>query len=75
MVTLPAGADPAELIQRDGPEAMQAAVEGSVPFVRFRVGARAGERRSLGQPEGRDRMIDELRPVFASCRRARCGWS
>ncbi len=37
VVPLPAGADPAELVQRDGPEAMRAAVARSVPFVRFRV--------------------------------------
>jgi DNA primase len=64
VVPMPAGADPAELIQRDGPEAITDAVERSVPFVRFRV-----ERVLAGgdhaSPEGRDRMIDELRPVFA----------
>ena len=37
VVMLPAGADPAELIQRDGAEAMQSAVEGSISFVRFRA--------------------------------------
>jgi DNA primase len=65
VVPLPAGTDPAELIQRDGPEAMSAAVERSVPFVRFRV-----ERVLAGgddsSPEGRDRMIEQLRPVFAT---------
>ena len=64
VVPLPAGADPADLIQREGPEAMTAIVERSVPFVRFRV-----ERVLAGgddsSPEGQDRMIDELRPVFA----------
>jgi DNA primase len=64
VVPLPAGADPAELIQREGPEAMKAIVERSVPFVRFRV-----ERVLAGgddaSPEGQDRMIDDLRPVFA----------
>jgi DNA primase len=64
VVPMPAGADPADLIQREGPQAMSAAVEKSVPFVRFRV-----ERVLAGgddsTPEGRDRMIDELRPVFA----------
>ncbi len=63
VVPLPAGADPAELVQREGPEAMGAAVKESVPFVRFRV-----ERVLAGgddsSPEGRDKMIDELRPVF-----------
>jgi DNA primase len=65
VVPLPVGADPAELIQRDGPEAMRAAVQRSVPFVRFRVERvlAAGDDSS---PEGRDRMVEELRPVFAT---------
>ena len=64
VVMLPAGTDPAELIQRDGAEAMQAAVEGSISFVRFR----AERVLASGDPsnsEDQDRMIDELRPVFA----------
>jgi DNA primase len=64
VVPLPAGADPAELIQRDGPEAIEAAVQRSVPFVRCRV-ERALESGDDASPEGRDRLIDELRPVFA----------
>jgi DNA primase len=64
VVPLPAGADPAELIQRDGAEAITAAVERSVPFVRFRV-ERVLENGDDSSPEGRDRIIDELRPVFA----------
>lgn len=64
VVPLPAGADPADLIQRDGAEAIAAAVERSVPFVRFRV-ERVLESGDDASPEGRDRMIDELRPVFA----------
>ncbi|MFI5005267.1 MAG: DNA primase, partial [Solirubrobacterales bacterium] len=65
VVSLPGGMDPAELIQREGPEAIAAAVEESVPFVRFRVDRvlAAGDHSS---PEGRDRMVDELRPVFAT---------
>jgi DNA primase len=65
VVPLPAGADPAEMIQRDGPEAMSAAVARSVAFVRFRVERvlAAGEDST---PEGRDRMIEQLRPVFAT---------
>jgi DNA primase len=64
VVPMPAGADPAELIQRDGPEAITDAVERSVPFVRFRV-ERVLASGDHASPEGRDRMIDELRPVFA----------
>ena len=64
VVMLPAGADPAELIQRDGAAAMQSAVEASISFVRFR----AERVLASGDPsntEDQDRMIDELRPVFA----------
>jgi DNA primase len=64
IVPLPAGGDPAELLQREGQEAMKAAVEKSVPFVRFRV-ERILEGGDHGTPEGRDRMIEELRPLFA----------
>ena len=37
VVEMPEGADPADLVQREGVEAMKAAVEKSVPFVRFRA--------------------------------------
>jgi DNA primase len=64
VVRLAEGSDPADLVQREGPEAVEAAVRASVPFVRFRV-----ERILAGgdhaTPEGRDRMIDDLRPVFS----------
>jgi DNA primase len=64
VVMLPAGSDPAELIQRDGAAAIESAVEGSISFVRFR----AERVLASGDPsntEDQDRMIDELRPVFA----------
>jgi DNA primase len=65
VVPLAEGADPAEMIQRDGPEAIGAAVARSVAFVRFRVERvlAAGDDTT---PEGRDRMIEQLRPVFAT---------
>lgn len=65
VVALPPGTDPAELVQRGGSEAVQAAVDASVALVRFRVERvlAAGEHSS---PEGRDRTIEELRPVFAT---------
>jgi DNA primase len=64
VVMLPAGTDPADLIQRDGAEAMREAVERSISFVSFR----AERVLASGDPtnsEEQDRMIDELRPVFA----------
>ncbi|HEY2537853.1 MAG TPA: toprim domain-containing protein, partial [Solirubrobacteraceae bacterium] len=65
VVPLPAGADPAELVQREGPAAIERAVGASVPFVRFRV-QRVLDSGDHGSPEGRDRMLDELRPIFAT---------
>jgi DNA primase len=64
VVSMPPGADPADLLQRDGAEAMNAAVAASVPFVRFRV-ERVLASGDHSSPEGQDRMIDELRPIFA----------
>jgi DNA primase len=64
VVMLPQGADPADVIQRDGAAAMEAAVRGSISFVSFR----AERVLASGDPsdsEEQDRMIDELRPVFA----------
>jgi DNA primase len=63
VVPLPAGSDPAELIQGEGPEAIQEAVEESVPFARFSV-ERILARGDHSSAEGKDRMIDELVPVF-----------
>ena len=63
VVELPAGADPADLVQREGAKAIEGAIGRAAPFVRFRVERvlAAGDDTS---PEGRDRMIAELRPVF-----------
>jgi DNA primase len=64
VVELPAGTDPADLVQREGAQAISAAVEQAVPFVRFRV-ERVLATGDHDSPEGRDRMVEELRPVFA----------
>jgi DNA primase len=64
VVALPAGTDPADLVRRDGAQAINTAVEQAVPFVRFRV-ERVLATGDHGSPEGRDRMVEELRPVFA----------
>ena len=64
VAALPAGSDPADVLQRDGPDAVRALLGGSVPIVRFRVERilSSGDR---GSPEGRDRILEQLRPVFA----------
>jgi DNA primase len=64
VVALPPGTDPADLVRRDGAQAINQAVEQAVPFVRFRV-ERVLATGDHGSPEGRDRMVEELRPVFA----------
>ncbi len=64
VVPLPAGMDPAELLQRDGAAAIERAIDDSVPFVRFRV-QRVLEVGDHSSAEGRDHMVNELRPIFA----------
>jgi DNA primase len=65
VIPLPAGADPAELLQSEGPAAIERAIGESVPFVRFRV-ERILESGDHGSAEGRERILTELRGVFAT---------
>lgn len=64
VVSIPEGQDPADVVNEGGAEAINALVEGSVPFVSFRVRRELG-RGDLHGAEGKDRAIDALRPVFA----------
>ncbi len=64
VVGLPDGTDPADLIQRDGAEALAERVRNSQPFVAFHV-ERILERADLRSAEGRDRALYELAPVLA----------
>jgi DNA primase len=63
VVPLPEGTDPADLIERDGAEALRSLVASSTPFVVFDVG-RILERADTRSAEGRDRALSELRPVL-----------
>jgi DNA primase len=63
IVRLPAGEDPADVVQRDGPDAMRALLERAVPYARFEV-ERALERGETRTAEGQDRVLDEIRPVI-----------
>ncbi|MFZ0090098.1 MAG: DNA primase [Solirubrobacteraceae bacterium] len=63
VVELPEGADPADLIEREGAAALRSRVESSVPFVVFNV-ARILDRADTRSAEGRDRALGELAPVF-----------
>ena len=58
------GADGADLVQSEGAKAVQQRVDASVPFARFRV-ERELDAGDLSTADGKDRVIDALRPVFA----------
>jgi DNA primase len=64
VVQLPPGSDPADVLGREGAAALPVLVDRAVAFVRFRVERilAAGQRDT---PEGRDRILEQLRPVFA----------
>jgi DNA primase len=64
VVPLPAGRDPAELVQEDGAEAMRSLVERADPFASFLVD-RILARPDVRTLEGRERAGQELRAVFA----------
>ena len=63
VVELPPGKDPADVVIEDADD-MRARIAASVPFVTFRV-RRELARGDVTSAEGKDRVIAELRPVFA----------
>jgi DNA primase len=65
VVPLPSGSDPADLVSAEGAGPVRALVDASVPFVRFRV-ERDLEAGDLTTAEGKDKVIEALRPVFAA---------
>lgn len=64
VATLPAGTDPADLLQREGTPAVRELVADAGAFARFRVQRRL-ERADIGTAEAKDRLIHELRDFFA----------
>jgi DNA primase len=72
VVPLPNGADPAELIERAGADALRERVDASVPFVAFHV-ERILERNDLGSAEGRERAFKQLEPALRGLRRGLFG--
>jgi DNA primase len=63
VAALPAGVDPADLARRD-PAALRAAVEGAVPFLKFRVD-RVLDAADTTTAEGRARAAEEALAVIA----------
>lgn len=64
VLSLPAGSDPADLIEADGPDRIRELASESVPFVRFRVDLELA-RGDLSTAEGKDRVVAALAPVLA----------
>jgi DNA primase len=62
VVRLPPGEDPADVVQREGAEAMRALLETSVPVARFEV-ERALDTSDLATVEGRDDALRAVAPV------------
>jgi DNA primase len=60
---LPSGSDPAEVVQRDGAEALRALLDGAVPFARWQV-EYALARGDTGSPEGREALLQEVHAVI-----------
>jgi DNA primase len=56
IVRLPAGSDPADVVQRDGGDAMRALLEKAVPIARFEV-ERALETANTSTTDGRDQAL------------------
>jgi len=62
VVRLPPGEDPADVVQREGAEALRALLETSVPVPRFEV-ERALQAADLNTPEGREEALRAVAPV------------
>lgn len=62
VVELPAGRDPADLLEQEGPEALAARFESTIPALEFEV-RRVLSEADLGTPAGVDRALDRLRPL------------
>jgi DNA primase len=72
VVPLPEGADPAELIERGGADALRERVAASVPFVSFHVD-RILERSDTSSAEGRDHAFRRLLPALGNLPRGAFG--
>ncbi len=64
VVRLPTDMDPADLLQREGAPTVRELVADAEAFARFRVRHHV-ERADIGTAEAKDRLVHELRDVFA----------
>jgi DNA primase len=64
IVRLPAGQDPADVVQREGASAMRERLEAAVPIERFEV-ERALEQGDTGTADGRDEVLRQVAGLIA----------
>ncbi|WP_051325187.1 DNA primase [Candidatus Solirubrobacter pratensis] len=64
IVRLPPGQDPADVVQREGADAMRERIEAAVPIERFEV-ERALELGDLASPDGRDAVLRQVAGIIA----------
>lgn len=64
VATLPEGKDPAEVVATGGGEAMQSAIDQSVPLLQFRIDAELAQY-NLSEPEARTRAVRAVAEVIA----------
>jgi len=65
VVELPQGRDPADLLEQEGPEALTARFEDTIPALEFEV-RRVISTQRLGTPAGVDRALELVRPLVAA---------
>ena len=64
VVDMPEGRDPAELVGEEGPDAFRKLLDGAVSVPEFQA-RRILANSDLGTSRGRDRALEEIRPVIA----------
>src|SRR4051812_12788467 len=65
VVRLPEGRDPADLVAEDGPDAFRTLLDKALTVAEFEV-RRVIEAADLATPRGRDRALEEIRPIIAT---------
>jgi DNA primase len=65
VVDMPAGMDPADFVDQRGADAFERQVDSALTVVEFQVRRRLADSR-LDTPNGRDRALEEVRPLIAT---------
>ncbi len=65
VIEMPAGADPADLVVQEGAEAFTRLIDPAATVIEFQI-RRVLADSELGTPRGRDRALEEVRPLIAT---------